>query len=482
MLENNNSIAIPSKDVNFAVRKIESGYFIANKFGQWHILKPKQFEQLNNGNLAFEEVEELEKKGLLLTGNNSLDVQNIEKHWHQVKDRNDHQIVIIHLTQRCNLTCSYCHSSAISPNASNKDITNETVVNVVDFVSEIPKKLISIAFQGGEPALNIEEIAYICNGITNDARNKEKVFEFGITTNGTIHSEELFELIDKYNIATTISFDGPKNVHDLIRTKYDGSGSFDQAMEFKRKLSKKSATRKTGAIMVLTRSSIGRVKEIVDQYAEFGQSVIRLKAVTKLGRAKSTWSENSIDFEEYWDAFLEAHEYMLKKFYAKESLLIEHSVLVFIRKLFEKQNHGDVDSRNPCGIVENIISVDIDGKIYACHETKRKKDFVIGNVKIKPDEVFNSDRAKEIRKQAYVGNDPVCQDCAYYSYCTPCVAHNVQQYRQTQMKPFISWECRKTIALCDLVLGDFEKNSEYYVDNWRAWHLSKSISETLRRL
>ena len=55
---------------------------------------------------------------------------------------------IIHLTEKCNLNCTYCYE-----NKRNKDISLEDIQNLIDCEIDRKQKYSIIIFYGGEPLL-----------------------------------------------------------------------------------------------------------------------------------------------------------------------------------------------------------------------------------------------------------------------------------------------------------------------------------------
>ena len=464
---------------DFSARKLQDGYFLAHEFGEWAYLTDAQYADLSSGQCAPELYQELADKGLIDTPDNSGQRQKARERWVSLTSGNNSQLVIVHLTQRCNLTCGYCHSSAIPVTATGRDLNRERAERAVEFISQIPKTRITLAFQGGEPALELELIDYICSALLADPRNDGKTLRFGITTNGTIQTPAFLNLLRRYEINTTISFDGPKAVHDTHRTYPDGKGSYDEAIKFRDTLRKEVSTNTAGAIMVLTQETLPNLDEIIDQYLEFGQFNLRLKPVTKLGRAKKGWNDSSLDFDEFWGAYKHVHNRLIQRYRDTGKITVEHSVFNFVQKLLERRNIGDVDSRNPCGIIDGVINLDVDGKVHACHEGKRKKDFLLGTTEDGFEAVTTSAKADQIRQMTDLSRISACQRCAYRAYCTPCPAHNHQSFGDGDMRPFESWECQMTLAIGDLVLSDFETNSDYYVNAWREWKMQLNVRDAL---
>ena len=116
---------------------------------------------------------------------------------------------VIHLTDKCNLNCTYCYE-----NKKSNDIDFENIKLIVD--NEIKKEAKStiIYFYGGEPLLQrklIEDtIEYV-----KSKKSKTKFF-YGITTNGILLDEKFVRYMKKnrfVNIAYSI--DGIKEPLDL---------------------------------------------------------------------------------------------------------------------------------------------------------------------------------------------------------------------------------------------------------------------------
>ena len=137
------------------------------------------------------------------------------------------------VTQNCNLRCKYCiygggydhqrtHSSQTMP--------LETMKKCVDFLMahslEVPE--VNCGFYGGEPLLEIEKIKACVDYVKENYKGKN--VRYSLTTNGTLFDDSTIEFLDSNNFNVLISFDGPKELHDINRVYEDGSGSFDDIM------------------------------------------------------------------------------------------------------------------------------------------------------------------------------------------------------------------------------------------------------------
>ncbi|RJP26264.1 MAG: radical SAM protein [Candidatus Omnitrophota bacterium] len=156
----------------------------------------------------------------------------------------------LEVTQRCNLNCRYCIFSGIYEQSrphTKKDMTWKIAKSGLDFMFQYggrdpndsillrdrfkPKEKsdFTIGFYGGEPLLNFELIQKCITYCRQNAPTDKKV-GFVITTNGTLLSDDIIEYFIANNVAITISFDGPQNIHDKFRIHANGKGTHQEAL------------------------------------------------------------------------------------------------------------------------------------------------------------------------------------------------------------------------------------------------------------
>lgn len=124
-------------------------------------------------------------------------------------------VLVIEMTQQCNLRCEYCiysgayHYERIHNNTMTSKETLDSIINKWFIYPNHPE---NVSFYGGEPLLNFNGIAYFVS------RMKEKAIdvEYYITTNGTLLGiDEIQDFLIKHNFHINISYDGLN--HDLYR-------------------------------------------------------------------------------------------------------------------------------------------------------------------------------------------------------------------------------------------------------------------------
>lgn len=133
-------------------------------------------------------------------------------------------------TYNCNLRCPYCYEGLHKVSSQiSMESTNKIIMFLKNQISEsyIPIDRIVISLFGGEPTLCYESIEYFIRNVDSFAHENKIEIVYDITTNFTIVTDELLELIRKYKINTQVTIDGTKTQHDSRRITASGKGTYD---------------------------------------------------------------------------------------------------------------------------------------------------------------------------------------------------------------------------------------------------------------
>lgn len=197
--------------------------------------------------------------------------------------------VFISITDNCNLRCKHCFG----------DYTNGRNMNIEQFKALL-NKLKSIGtyrlgITGGEPFSNPDIYKILEEAI------KEK-FKVQITTNGTLITDDFFDLIDKYgsdSMSLSISIDGKEDVHDYIR----GKGTFKVIKQNINKLIESNV--RVIFNTIITEYNIDSLEEFLIEMKNMGILSGSFMPLRLLGRA----TENFVNDKEYFS--LEKKKYVI---------------------------------------------------------------------------------------------------------------------------------------------------------------------------
>ncbi|HOR01473.1 MAG TPA: 4Fe-4S cluster-binding domain-containing protein, partial [Anaerolineae bacterium] len=125
----------------------------------------------------------------------------------------------LNVAHRCNLSCVYCFAGQ-GPYGGEASLMNKpTAQRAIDVFLDQPSVAAkpSITFFGGEPLLNVPVIEFAIAYATREAAKRGKQISFTITTNGTLLSRRIVDLLKQHHVSIMVSIDGPKGIQDQLR-------------------------------------------------------------------------------------------------------------------------------------------------------------------------------------------------------------------------------------------------------------------------
>ena len=133
----------------------------------------------------------------------------------------------INVSHKCNFACKYCYANHGTYGGSASIMSIHTAIQTVKFFCEKFDRIDSVVFFGGEPLLNMPAIEIIIKNFHSFCKSRRmRLPQFVVLTNGSIYTEKIATVLDKYNVALSISIDGPSQIHDKIRRyKKNGRGT-----------------------------------------------------------------------------------------------------------------------------------------------------------------------------------------------------------------------------------------------------------------
>lgn len=175
----------------------------------------------------------------------------------------------------CNLGCGYCFQNTGQdetggnrpPRISHSRLTSSMIAEILKFckrqMNEVGLQKLSILLFGGEPLLNPRG----CKELLARAADYGLV-KASMISNGTLLNTALAkELVALGLRSVQITFDGDREVHDLIRVRRSGGGTFDSIVENMAAVSAETAIKWMIRVNVSHRNHTG-IDGLVDKLAE----------------------------------------------------------------------------------------------------------------------------------------------------------------------------------------------------------------------
>lgn len=297
----------------------------------------------------------------------------------------------LHLTENCNMDCSYCIR-----NKTPKDMPLEVLYKACDLAFSKGTRA-GIVFFGGEPLLK-KDLIYKAIDYC-EAKSSETGIKFSckMTTNGTLLDEEFLKRASKAGMKIGLSFDGMGQ--DISRRFPDGSSTFD-LLEEKAKLLLKYIP-ESMALLTLDPKACGLLSDSVKYLISLGFKDV--STVMAYGY-RVNWTDEDIDI--FRRELNKTADFLRDEFIAGRKY--------FVSPLMSKIREC-VRGRNPaehCHLGVKQSSITPDGNIYPCTSFLNDEEYYMGNV-------FEGLDKERLASIAAKSNTPeTCRDCDLKTRCT----------------------------------------------------------------
>lgn len=170
---------------------------------------------------------------------------------------------VLHITKQCNMKCIYCYEKDKTSEYEWDDI-KVILDNIIKYNTHF-----KLEFLGGEPCLRIDLIKQTIEYL--ESIDQISVDSYYITTNGTIVTDELIGLINKYKnkLYWSASLDGTKLMNSM-RIMKTGDNSYDTVVKNIKKLLNSTSNRNISVHFVTHHYNIGYLNLGIDNLYKLG--------------------------------------------------------------------------------------------------------------------------------------------------------------------------------------------------------------------
>lgn len=320
----------------------------------------------------------------------------------------------LHIAHDCNLRCKYCFASTGDFGTGRKLMPLETGKAAIDFLLEksVGRENLDVDFFGGEPLMNFEVVKEIVAYARSKEKEYGKHFDFTITTNGMLLNDENIDFINQEMHNVVLSLDGRKEVNDRMRTRVDGSGSYDKILPNFKKLVEKRGDKEYYVRGTYTKYNLDFSEDVMHIY-EAGFDQISVEPVMEIPEIEYALTE--ADLEQIYREYDKLTERLLE---VKKN----GGFINFFHFMIDLNQGPCVVKRlRGCGSGNEYVSITPDGDIYPCHQFVGMEEYKMGNLS---DGTFREEIKKEFAG-AHVYSKPACRDCWAKFYCSGgCNANN----------------------------------------------------------
>jgi uncharacterized protein len=349
----------------------------------------------------------------------------------------------LNIIHDCNLRCKYCFADEGEYHGARKVMSAEVGKKAIDFVIEKsgPRKNIEVDLFGGEPLMAFDAIKEIVEYAKVQEKLHKKVIRFTMTTNATLLNDEIMKYMDENMGNIVLSIDGRKSVNDKVRTRVDGSGSYDRILpNIQKMVSMRDKSKAYYVRGTFTRENTDFFED-VKHMADLGFKEISIEPVVLPDEHELSLREEDLPviFEQYDKLYAD----MLQRYKNGTDFKFYHFNI-------DLQGGPCVYKRiSGCGAGHEYVAVTPDGDIYPCHQFVGNEDFLMGDIY----NGMNNKKMEQEFKAAHIYNKPKCKDCWARFYCSGgCQANNFNFNGDMHIPYEIGCEMQKKRIECAIAL------------------------------
>lgn len=307
----------------------------------------------------------------------------------------------------CNMNCLYCFYKDVSNYRKDysKGIMKKSTVDILIKKALDDSKVITFAFQGGEPTLaGIEYFEYF---ISQVEKNKiDQVVHYAIQTNGYLLNDKWIQLFKKYDFLVGVSLDGYEKIHDKLRIK-NQEKTFEVILSHINKLKENKIN--YNILTVITRDLAKYPKEVYHFYKE--QDFQYIQFIPCLPQLDHSTDDYYLSPREFYHFYIEIFHLWLNDIKRGKHIFIslfEDLLMIFQGKY-----------PRTCGMLGNCtiqLVIEGDGTVYPC-DFYASDHFTLGSIhELSLDELRNNQVANHFIKQEKRYSQ-LCGNCKFKNVC-----------------------------------------------------------------
>ncbi|MGN0253480.1 MAG: thioether cross-link-forming SCIFF peptide maturase [Lachnospiraceae bacterium] len=435
--------ALDAMDSVSDFRKVSDGEVKASDFSELEGYLKFMLSKYNDEDIeeAYNEVKELIEGERLFTDDIYKDfVMDFKKRTTVVK------ALCLHIAHDCNLACKYCFADEGEYHGKRELMSYEVGKKALDFLvaNSGSRTNLEVDFFGGEPLMNFEVVKQLVKYGRSLEEPNNKKFRFTLTTNGVLLDDDILEFANKEMSNLVLSLDGRKEVHDLMRPRRGGQGSYDTVVP---KFIKAAESRNQMNYYVrgtYTRNNLDFAKDVIHM-ADLGFEQISVEPVV------ADKSESYAIREEDIDTLIKQYDELTAEMIKRKK---EGKPFNFFHFMIDLSGGPCVAKRlSGCGSGTEYLAVSPSGELYPCHQFMGMKDFLLGNV---DEGVIRTDIRDEF-KLCNVYAKEKCKNCFAKFYCSGGCAANSYNFSGSINGTYeIGCELQKKRIECAIALKALE--------------------------
>lgn len=336
---------------------------------------------------------------------------NIERWGNEYCKKDRCGLLVLNITETCNLKCKYCFANGGSYNSEKKVMDLDILKKSVKYVLDNYKDGIrTLSFFGGEPLIAINNIKEIVKYTNEECERRNiKRPDYALITNGTLVDEDTADFLNNNFSSITVSIDGNKDLNDYARISDDNRSVYEKIKDGL------ELVNKDRKYLLTTESTInkihidnyrpGIVKEWLTELLDLGFDSVSFFAVDSNDASLKISDRETLHsiFTEYVDTMFEFLENDNYHRFASQ-------VLGYIYSIVKKKYAHE------CGAGTSQVFINTSGEIYPCQLYYQARKYRLGS--IEEDFSIGHEMRNTLIKDFKRENVDECKECFAKNLCT----------------------------------------------------------------
>jgi His-Xaa-Ser system radical SAM maturase HxsB len=453
----------------------DGNVLLTSEAGEFHLLEKADFRAFSRrAPLSDETLKSLEAKNLIYRQAPETAIRLLAAKLRTRKSflRGGPALHIFVVTLSCDHGCHYCQVSRRVHSSGCYDMSLETADAAVDRLFESPSPHLTVEFQGGEPLLAFPTIRHIVERIAERNRHEQRRIVFSITS--TLHhlTDEILDFMGTHDFQVSTSLDGPADLHDANRP-LPGASSHARTLQGLERARQALGHGNVAALTTLTRRSLERPKDIVDEYIRQGFRSIFLRPLSPYGFAKRSERRLGYTTDEFLVFYESALAYILDL--NRQGTVIEEAyATLLLSSILSPFPTGYVDLRSPIGSGFGTLVYNYDGDVYASDEGRMLKEagdmtLRLGSVTDDYRTLMQSPAMALLSASGLAEALPGCSDCAFVPYCGPDPAGSLSRHGDPVGHRAESEHCHRHMGLFRLLFRHLTTGDPTTLETFERW-------------
>lgn len=305
----------------------------------------------------------------------------------------------------CNLSCSYCYTSGLKEYAIKHRMGTETLKHVINFFCR-DQNDVEFIWHGGEPLLAGLEFYREAVEIQHTWEKRGKNITNFLQTNATLITPEWTRFFSKNNFLIGVSLDGPKELHDQVRSYSTDKGSYDDVMKGIELL--RHAEIFNGIICDISTVNHNSPEEIFNFFIAKNIKKLKFTRVKNIGHCSNV-SSLVILPAQYTDFMIA----IFNRWLELDDPEVEIRDIQSVINLILGGNKRECIYMGQC---DQFVTVYSDGSIYGCDSFPKTDALCFGSVLDEP-AVVRSNSCLQSFRELLEKRKERCKTCDWYFIC-----------------------------------------------------------------